>query len=97
MREIKKYQEIKNTTDYKIALLYTQLNENDRIVAILEGSKEVYAEGTQHSNPPEGYEFGDEVVHSESEWNECIDYLIEKIKHKPVPIPPTAFVCKRHD
>jgi len=84
MKEIKKYKEIKNTTDYKLALFFTEANERMRILEILENKKCVYAKNSAHSVVPEGLDLGDEVIESESERNEVINDLIRQITPQPL-------------
>ena len=52
----------------------------ENLIEFLDGHKVVYADNTEHSLPPDGYELGDEVIESESERNELLNDLIKKVE-----------------
>ena len=52
----------------------------ENLLAFLDSKTVVYAANTPHSVPPEGYELGDEVLESESEYNEVINWLAKEIE-----------------
>ena len=52
----------------------------ENLIEFLDEHKVVYADNTEHSLPPDGYELGDEVIESESERNELLNDLIKKVE-----------------
>lgn len=95
---MKKFQELKNTTDYKLALYEVRKEEREKILAIIDGHKEVYQKGETKWDKTVVTEVdaGQEKAHLDSCCNESIDGIIEDILNSFVAkVPEAAFVCKR--
>ena len=92
MSKIKKYHELKNTTDYKVSLYYARKEERERILSLIDGHKEVYQKGeTRWDKTVVSVEAGEEKDHLDSCCNEVIDEIIEAIS-TPNSVPESAIL-----